>query len=361
MNFTSKNLSNFAILKQYYYACKANEINYDSCQVAILKKFEKFRLQITKFHLFKKDHPVGIYVYGNVGIGKTYLSSLLYENVDLAKKRIHLHEFMYLIYESLNDFRKTAKANQDPLILAARKIAKEYKFIFFDEFLIHDPADALIMHKLFKELIKQKVKFVITSNFAPDDLYKDGLQRNQFQEFIDLMHREFLVMNLDIKSDYRRKKIKGLKRTYLHPITQDNDAEFKAIFGDLTAYSSVSDHKLMNKSREINIPVSASKTAMFDFDDLCNAPLGTKDFQIIADHYSTIFIKNIPSINNNDNELARRFINMIDIFYNIKTNVIFYAEVKVEELYDGTKLKFEFSRAISRIKEMQTSEYQDFA
>ena len=108
MNFISKNFSNFAILKQYYHSCKANEINYDRRQVRILKKFERFRMQITKFSFFKKAYPIGIYVYGDVGIGKTYLSGLLFDNIHIAKKRIHLHEFMYLVYELLNDFRKTA-------------------------------------------------------------------------------------------------------------------------------------------------------------------------------------------------------------------------------------------------------------
>jgi cell division protein ZapE len=359
MEFTSKKLTRFPILKQYYYSCKAREINYDPRQVRILKDFENFAKKLNKFSFRRKKYPTGIYVFGSVGIGKTYLSGILYDNIKMPKKRIHLHEFMYLIYDLLNEYRKTAKANQDPLILVAKNISKQYKFIFFDEFLIHDPADAFIMHKLFKALVKQKVRFIITSNFEPNALYKDGLKRDQFLAFIDLIYRDFKVMNLDINCDYRRKKIASLRRTYLAPINAKNDKEFDEIFRDLTANSEVSHHTLFNKSREIYIPYSASKTALFDFEDLCNKPLGSKDYQIIAENYTTIFIKNINVIDENHNELARRFINMIDVFYNQKVNVIFYADNDCENLYSGSKLEFEFSRAVSRIKAMQTTDYQN--
>ena len=359
MDFSSKKLSRLTIIKQYYFAHKANIINYDKQQIKILKQFEDFNQNLKKLTFLRKNDISGIYIYGNVGRGKTYLSSILYDNIYLNPKlHIHLHEFMHKIHDKINFFRNNSHNHHDPVIAAAFDFAKKYKFIFFDEFIVHDTADSLIMDKLFTTLIKLKIKFIMTSNFPPNELYKDGIQRQQFQKFINLIEKKFKIINLDAKVDYRKIKIKSLDKTYLFPINGKNKIKFDNIFHDLTANSLTSDRILKNKSREIFIPISASKTAMFEFEDLCLQALNTKDFQIIADNYTTIFIKNIRQINNEENEIARRFINLIDIFYNNKTNIIFLAKIAETEIYLGKKLAFEFKRCVSRIKEMQTKSYQ---
>jgi cell division protein ZapE len=343
--------------KHYNRLVEKKQISYDKVQFKILDDLENLRKQLekhNKFKFFKKNHYIsGIYIYGEVGRGKSLLMDLFFEHCNITKKRIHFHEYLISVHKELHILRKTKPNLKDPLKHIAKKFAKSFSLLCFDEFHVTDVADAMILEHLFRYLFKYKVIIVTTSNRHPKELYEGGIQREKYLEFVTYLTSKMLITKLLAKCDYRSKFIANLDSNYIYPINKINDKKIANLFAQLTSNSKISNHEFTHMGRVIMINQAASSTAIINFEEFCIKNYSVNDYQIIAQNFSTIFLINIPKLSFDQLDQLKRFSNLIDIFYDYKTNIIFYAECKIEDIYTQKKGGFEFNRIISRIKELQ--------
>lgn len=299
--------------------------------------------------------PKGLYIYGGVGRGKTMLMDLFYEQVDFTPKaRLHFHEFMAAAHEQIKAARKEAPG--DPIPLAAAHIAKHAGLLCFDELHVTDIADAMILGRLFRVLFARNVVVVATSNAAPQDLYKEGLNRQLFLPFIDLIEDHMIVHEMAAEKDFRLAKLAG-RKLYFSPADDAARAELDAHWLRLTGVPKASSQILEVKGRKIVVPRAAMGVARFDFSDLCERPLGSLDYLQIARAFHTLIIDDIPVLGPEKRNEARRFINLIDALYDNKVGLIASAAAEPNGLYpegDGATL---FERTVSRLMEMRTEEY----
>ena len=302
----------------------------------------------------KKEPTKGLYLYGGVGRGKTYLVDFFFDRLPIEKKmRLHFHRFMQIVHEEL------AKIDgvENPLEHVAKIFTSKARILCFDEFHVIDITDAMLLGRLLEYLFEDGLVLVTTSNFHPDELYKDGLQRDRFIPAINLLKEHTTLVEMGGDYDYRSEAFKELDTFYF--INDDkSEQRLESHFATLSGVDLYEDRKavIINK-RLIPVKKFTSDVAWFEFDDLCNTPRSTEDFIQIASFFKTVLISNIPVMNSNLNDAARRFINMIDTFYDMHVNIVVSAEVLPEKIYTGKKLAFEFDRAISRINEMQTTKY----
>lgn len=296
----------------------------------------------------------GLYLYGGVGRGKTFLVDLFYEHLPIKKKlRLHFHRFMQIVHEEL------AKLDgvEDPLAIVAKSFSDKAHVLCFDEFHVIDITDAMLLGRLLEHLFANGMVLVTTSNFHPDDLYKNGLQRERFVPAIQLLKKHTQLVAMGGEYDYRSEAFKELGIYYF---INDADAEerLNTHFTQLSGVQLYSDKKeIIINQRTIPVTKVSPDIVWFQFDDLCNTPRSTEDFTQIAAYFKTVLISDIPAMDANMDDAARRFINLIDTFYDMQVNIVVSAAVPPEELYSGQKLAFEFDRAVSRINEMQTEKY----
>jgi len=319
-----------------------------------LVKYKNQRRSLVRF-IKKFKVPPGIYLHGGVGRGKTMLLEAFYELCPLVKKRkVHYHSFILEVHHMLHQIRSSQKRTSNELALIARNLASKYRLLYIDEMEIKDITDATIIGGILKELFKNNVMIIISSNRKPDDLYLDGLKREYFLETIELIKQKMLVIEIKSETDYRLEKIKaGEAQTYFYPINEENQLQVNKIIGD---------KKIQEKILEVNgrnlTVKSVENMAIFDFKELCRAALGSADYLEIAKSFKIVALLNIPRLQKEDRNEARRFIKLIDVLYEQKIILIALAEVRPEEIYreefDGG---FEFQRTISRIYEMQSSSY----
>lgn len=311
---------------------------------------------------FKQQAEVrqGLYLYGAVGRGKSALMDLFYDGAPVdMKRRVHFHAFMLDVHSRIHTQRqriKEGQAKSDPIPPVAVGIAQEAALLCFDEFQVHDPADAMILSRLFSELFKHGVVVVATSNRAPDDLYQGGLNRELFLPFIDLLKSRVDVLALDSAQDYRLARLKTMP-VYFSPLGHSTDTKLDEAFIKLTGGAMPVAHTLEVQGRSLNIPASAAGIARFTFDELCRQPLGAADYIEIARQFHTLFLSNIPIMEAKHQNEAKRFVNLIDILYEQGVNLICSAEGQPEQLYTEGRGAFEFNRATSRLVEMQSEEY----
>lgn len=303
----------------------------------------------------------GIYIHGLVGRGKSMLMDLFYNNLKITKKRrIHFHEFMISVHESLHELRKEQhkKANNlDLLEKIAKNIAKDTKVLCFDELQVTDIADAMIIGKLFEELLACGIIMVITSNLKPDDLYKDGLQRERFLPFIDIIKNHLMVLDLPSKQDYRKAALASLNKVFYWPLDAGAVDFCDGLFSKLTAGNVAKSEEIQVKSRKIIINKAAGEVGFTSFDNLCKKAHGTSDYITIAAKYKILIVTDIPKMNKDHRNEARRFINLIDILYENKVKLIASMEAAPELLYQEGNGSFEFQRTVSRLIEMQSEKY----
>ncbi|MEO0411579.1 MAG: cell division protein ZapE [Pseudomonadota bacterium] len=298
-------------------------------------------------------HVRGLYIYGDVGRGKTYLMDMFYERlVERRKLRQHFHRFMQDIHHRLGELRDRA----DPLKYVARDIAKRYRLICFDEFFVSNIADAMLLGTLFQELFARGVTLVATSNVAPDDLYADGLQRARFLPAIDQIksHCEIIAANGD--SDYRLRLLTTTD-AYRHPLDAQTREAMHADFARLAPAGVTGPGHMSINFRSIAFVRRAVGIAWFSFDALCRGPRGTADYIDLASCFGTVMVSDVPQLDATLENEARRFIALIDEFYDSRVKVMLSAAVALDELYQGSKLTFEFRRTVSRLQEMQSAEY----
>jgi cell division protein ZapE len=305
--------------------------------------------------------PEGLYIWGGVGRGKSMLMDLFFETAAIApKRRVHFHAFMQETHERIFDWRRKEKAGtvkgSDPIPPIAGTIAREASLLCFDEFQVHDIADASILGRLFSQLFELGVVVVATSNRAPDGLYEGGLNRHRFLPFIDLVKTKMDVLHLDSATDYRLDRIKGLP-VYHAPLGDEADAALDDAFEKLTDAVHGEPMTLSLKGRAVEVPEARHGVARFSFADLCARPLGAADYLKIAQCFHTVIIRDVPVMGPERRNEAKRFVTLIDALYEAKTKLILSAEAPPVALYETGDGAFEFERTVSRLMEMQSADY----
>ncbi|MCA8909735.1 MAG: AFG1 family ATPase [Rhodospirillaceae bacterium] len=306
----------------------------------------------------RADAPQGLYIYGGVGRGKSMLMDLFYRHTPMAhSRRVHFHEFMDDVHTRLHRLRRNTEGRQDDLIQAvAQELADEAWLLCFDEFHVVDIADAMILGRLFTALFELGVVVVATSNWAPDDLYKDGLQRNLFLPFIALLKQRLDVLAIAEGSDYRLARLHG-RKVYYQPLGERANQGLRAVFHDLTDGEEPEATELLLKGRTIPVPKAVRNVAWFTFEELCARPLGAADYIAIATHYDAVIVDGVPRFTEAKRNEAKRFITLVDTFYEHRVCLVLAADAPPERLHIGDTHAFEFERTVSRLMEMQSADY----
>lgn len=307
--------------------------------------------------------PQGLYLFGGVGRGKSMLMDLFFDTVPLQKKRrVHFNAFMLECHDRIHQWRQAKKAGtlpnagDDPIRPLARRIADEAWLLCFDEFHVVDIADAMILGRLFLALDQYGVVIVATSNWPPDDLYKNGLQRDLFVPFIHWLKRRFEVLHLDSPTDYRLGRLKD-QPVYFYPLGPAAQAKLQAAWDVLTDGERGQADTLELKGRTLQVPRAAKGVAWFSFDALCRQPLGAADYLAIATHFHTVILDGIPRLTPEQNNETKRLQVLIDSLYEHRAKLIIAAETPPAGIYADGRLAFEFERTVSRLMEMQAADY----
>jgi len=305
----------------------------------------------------RENAPLGLYIYGGVGGGKSMLMDLFYENVAVERKRrAHFHEFLQDVHGRLSKFRAEKSDDQgDPIPAIADQIASEAWLICFDELQVFNIVDAMILGRLFEGLFQRGVVMVATSNRPPQDLYKDGLQRQNFLPFIDLISEKLELLQLASGADYRLQRMKNM-RAYHQPADDKADIALTVYFEELTGGHTPLAEKLVVQGRIHQVP-AACGVARMAFADLCQNPLGAADYLELAERFHTLILDGIPEMDEAEAAAARRFVTLIDALYENKVKLICSADVPPERLYINGEGAFEFKRLVSRLMEMQSLDY----
>jgi cell division protein ZapE len=295
----------------------------------------------------------GLYFWGGVGRGKTMLMDWFYESLRFSRReRTHFYRFMRHVHAEL----RTVKRRTQPLETVAERLAQRARVICLDEFFVADIADAMILAGLLDGLFRRGVTLIATSNTAPQDLYKDGLQRERFLPTIELIRNHMDVVNLDAGIDYRLRRLEQAP-TYFDSTLAGTAAQLRRRFAALAGDSATGPKVLSIEDRDMAAIATGAGMAWFEFSELCEGPRSQNDYIELARSYHTIFISNIPRFTETDENAARRFIAAIDEFYDRGVKIVVSAQAPPAELYRGERLGLEFQRAASRLVEMQTQHY----
>ena len=312
-------------------------------------------LQIILTHLQNSSarHVKGLYLWGDVGRGKTWLMDQFYDTLGAIKKqRLHYHQFMENIHKALADL----PAQADPLELVARQMAGECRVICLDEFHVMDIADAVILHGLLRGLFENGVTLITTSNRAPDDLYKNGSHRERFLPAIELLKKNTTVFHLDSDHDYRLNR-SIQEEVFFTPNTDASQQKLSHWFDHFSDGETVTKTPVVLYGREIRVIKSADSVIWFDFDTLCRGPRASSDYIQIAKQFKTVILSDIPQLSVGEEGPARRFLNLVDEFYDQHVFLLLSSEVSLDQMYQGELLGFEFKRALSRLDEMRSRSY----
>lgn len=310
----------------------------------------------------KKSRPQGVYMWGGVGRGKSMLMDLFHQTLDLAeKRRVHFHAFMQEVHSAMREARKSEPG--DPIPVVAQKLSRNIRCLAFDEMVVNNSADAMIMSRLFTQLIQERnVTIVTTSNRPPHDLYKDGLNREHFLPFIDLIESELHVIGLNGPTDYRLDRIGGLA-TWHTPLGQDATDAVREAFFRLTDFdpedaANVPTGELqVGENRTLFVPKSLKGVGVFSFKRLCKEARGAADYLAIARAFHTVIIVGIPQMGPDMRNEAARFVTLIDALYEHRVKLFATAAAMPDDLYKAGDGSFEFARTVSRLNEMQSDEY----
>ncbi len=367
-----------SVTKRYDHLVETGAIARDPAQETIAAALDQLIGEISDKRLARKSsalgwlfakrrkvqEPVrGLYVYGGVGRGKTMLMDLFHELVPVEhKRRAHFNDFMADVHDRIGRHREALKAGEtqetDPIPPVAAALAKEAWVLCFDEFTVTDIADAMILSRLFSALFERGVVLVATSNVAPDNLYRDGLNRGLFLPFIGILKDHTCVLELDIDTDYRMQKLNRIP-VYMTPDDAAAREQMDEAWNTVVDGQPVEPATLTVKGRSVAVPQASGSAARFAFADLCEKPLGARDYLAIAGAFDTVFIDNVPTMDMKRRNEAKRFILLIDTLYDAEARLFVSAEAAPEALYtasNGTEA-FEFDRTASRLIEMQSRDW----
>ena len=367
-----------SLAHRYRRLVEAGEIRKDASQEKAVAALDRLIVEISSSRLAAKSSALGwlfakrqdrgksvrgLYLHGSVGTGKTMLMDMLFELApSRRKRRAHFNDFMADVHDRIDAHRRALKRGEakgdDPIPPVAAAIADEARVLCFDEFAVTDIADAMILSRLFSALFAHGVVLVATSNVAPRDLYRDGLNRQLFLPFIDLLEEHTDVLQLDSGIDYRREKLSRLP-VYLTPLGADTDRRMDDAWKIAMNGSAEAPVDLTVKGRTVHVPRAVRDVARFSFAELCEEPHGARDFLAIADRFHTIFIDRIPVLAAAQRNETKRFILLIDTLYDRHARIVVSAAAPPERLYAGRTgtEAFEFERTASRLTEMQTREW----
>lgn len=303
---------------------------------------------------FRRPHPVkGVYLWGGVGIGKTFMMDCFYQCLPFSNKlRMHFHPFMQRIHNQLTKHQ----GERDPLAVIATELSKEVIVLCFDELFVSDITDAMLLGRLFKALFSRGVCLVATSNVAPDDLYKNGLQRSQFLPAIQLLKASADVVHVPASRDYRLRHLQTAGVFYT-PLNEEARQNMEKSFAVLTRGKKIDTAPIEINERQINIQKQAEGVVWFEFSEICKVPRSQKDYLVLAEKYHTVLISNIPVIQSHEKDLICLFISLVDVLYDARVNLVISAEEPVQRLYDRGYMIMEYTRTHSRLLEMQSSDY----
>jgi cell division protein ZapE len=362
---------------RYAALVNADKIEADPGQAALASRLTALERRIEQHRLARKSSSLGwlfakrekreplkgVYVYGDVGRGKTMLMDLFFETSPVERKRrVHFHGFMADVHERVHGYRQDIKSgaipDQDPIHRAASVLADEAWLLCFDEFHVTDIADAMILARLFTRLFELGVVMVATSNLPPRELYKDGLNRALFLPFIALLEQQCDLMRLEARADFRLEKLTGVQ-TWYAPDDAAADAALDRAWQRLAGDGRGAPHALTVKGHAVKVPQAAMGVARFSFDDLCAQPLAASDYLKIAHEFHTLIVDHIPVMDEATRNEAKRFIILIDTLYDHAVKLLASAQAQPDELYRGTEgfEALEFKRTASRLIEMRSQSY----
>ena len=314
--------------------------------------YKQHRSNVFKKLFSKHAVPRGVYMYGGVGRGKSFLMDCFFQAVPIKRKtRLHFHEFMREVHRELRELQGTV----NPLDELGKRMAKRFQLICFDEFHVADVTDAMILHRLLDALFAHGVGFVTTSNFKPDDLYPNGLHRDRILPAIALLNAKLEVLNVDAGTDYRSRTL-ALLDMYHHPLSDHAEASMDGAFSALTE-SQDEVPQLQIESRTIAAKRKAGGVIWFDFKTLCGGPRSQNDYLEIATQFHTLLLSNVPKMEVRHASEARRFTWLIDVLYDRRIKFIMSGAVPPESLYLEGPMAHEFVRTVSRLTEMQSNEF----
>lgn len=347
--------------KQYHQMLQRSEFSYDAGQEAVVGHLDRVYRELLarpeKLSLMQKmlgaNRVQGLYVYGGVGRGKTYLMDLFYNSIRGRRRlRLHFHRFMQKIHHMLKE--QTGKRN--PLKRVAAEVAAGAEVICFDDFFVEDIGDAMLLGGLFRELLKRGVVLVITSNIHPDNLYKDGLQRSRFLPAIEFLKQYCTVVEMADGTDYRLTTLKN-NRLYHCPADETAERHMEREFALLAPETGSHGEMIEIEGRELWTRRKSDDVVWFNFSDLCEGPRSQHDYLQLALEFHAILLSGVPQFSDSMDAAARRFIYLIDVLYDHRVKVVVSAAAQPDELYVGERLQETFQRTTSRLVEMQSVEY----
>ncbi|MFY9760518.1 MAG: cell division protein ZapE [Xanthobacteraceae bacterium] len=367
-----------SVTAHYAAGVASGRVERDNAQLAVLDMMARLETRIAEYRLARKSSSLGwlfasrqralpqikgLYIYGEVGRGKTMLMDFFFETSPVERKRrAHFHEFMLDVHERIHGVRQGMKRGdhegEDPIRLVADALAEEAWLLCFDEFHVTDIADAMILGRLFKQLFERGIVMVATSNVAPDELYKDGLNRALFVPFIHMLEARMDIVRLDARTDFRLEKLAGLPVWYV-PADAAADLKLDEAWRRLTGGNGGAAHELALHGRTIHVPHAFMGVARFSFHELCELPLAAADYLRIAHEYHTIVLDHVPVMTYDNRNAAKRFIILIDTLYDHNVKLIASADAEPDALYraDEGFEAAEFKRTASRLIEMRSQSY----
>lgn len=350
------------LITRYQQLCAEGQIQEDPRQIEALSHFQRVYDDLSHahhrgkslLHRFRKPVLVrGLYIWGGVGTGKTFLMDYFFQSLPFdAKLRLHFHAFMQYIHHEL----KQCEGMSDPLRKVANDLAKKYRIICFDEFVVTDIVDAMLLRKLLEALFSRGVCFVATSNTAPDDLYKNGLQRASFIPAITLLKKHMEVKDICSQQDYRLLQLHK-SGVIFHPDDDKSHAAMEKIFSLLAHDADISVDPIVMHGRAIDVLKRTGKLVWFYFNDICHVPRSQDDYLSIVKNYKTVFISGIPIFDANDKNTITLFIKLIDVLYDARIPVVLSAAAPLHEIGKNLQHVAAYSRTASRLQEMRSEKY----